>query len=204
MALRFVGAASVTLSLVVSFAGCSRIKSALQPPTPSPSTPAPVRLSDAQQGALYQQQGIIAKQDYLHLVRVQDGINRAQTISDEDVAFIEQQLSARPVQDTSRNAVQAQDLILWHTHASAGHKPKRLTPAHQVRLYKAILPYTSSSDQGVQVDASLALATTRDPRAIKVLEHMAQSSPYSVVRLDAKTWLKRLTEVGVTAEQASQ
>lgn len=201
-ALRLV-AASVALPVIAVLTGCSHIKAAFQSPDSTPPAHI-VHLPDEQQGALYQQQGVIAKQDYLRLVKIQAGIDRAQKVSDEDVAFIAQQLNARPVQDTSKNAVQAQHLILDHTYASPGHKPKRLTPSQRGRLYDAILPYTSSSDQWVQVDASLALAGTRDPRAIKVLEHMAQSSPYSVVRLDAKEWLKGLKKVGVTSEKTSQ
>lgn len=200
--LRFSATASVALPMVVALAGCSHIKAAFQSPTPS--APATVRLSDAQQGALYQQQGVIAKQDYLHLVKIQENIDRTQKVSDEDVAFITRELNSLPVQISSKNAVQAQDLILWHTYASPGHKPKHLTPTQRSRLYSAILPYTGSSDQGVQVNASLALAGTRDPRAIKVLEHMAQSSQYSLVRMDARAWLKRLREVGVTADKAGR
>jgi len=202
-ALRLAATACVALPTVFALAGCSRIKAAFQSPDSTPPARI-VHLPDDQQGALYQQQRVIAKQDYLHLVKIQEGINRTQKASDEDVAFIAQQLNARPVQATSKNAVQAQHLILDHTYASPGHKPKRLTPSQRSRLYNAILPYTSSSDQWVQVDASLALAGTRDPRAIKVLEHMAQSSQYSVVRLDATTWLKSLREAGVTSGQASQ
>ena len=184
----------------MALAGCGKIKDALQsPPAPTPAT---VYLSDAQKGDLYQQQGVIAKQDYLHLVRIQDGINQTQKVSDEDMAFIVRELNSLPVQNTSKTAAQAQHLVLDHTYASPGHKPKRLTPSQRSRLYNAILPYTSSSDQWVQVDASLALAGTRDPRAIPILKHMAQSSPYSVVRLDAKEWLKALRKAGVTAGPA--
>ena len=175
-ALRLAATVSVALPVVVALAGCSHIKAAFQSPTPS--APAIVRLSDAQQGVLYQKQGVIAKQDYLRLVKIQNGIDRTQKLSDEDVEYITRELNALPVQNTSKNVAQAQDLVLWHTYASPGHKPKRLTPTQRSRLYSAILPYTSSSDQGVQVNASLALAGTRDPRAIKVLEHMAQSSQY--------------------------
>lgn len=200
---RLAAIVSVALPMIAALAGCSHIKAAFQSPDSSPPAHI-IHLSDDQQGALYQQQGVIVKQDYLRLVKIQDGINRTQRVSDADVAFIARQLNARPFQDTSKNAVQAQHLILDHTYASPGHKPKRLTPSQRSRLYNAILPYTSSPDKWVQVDASLALAGTRDPRAIKVLEHMAQSSPYSVVRLDAKTWLKSLQKAGVTSGQASQ
>lgn len=198
-ALRLAAAAFTALSVVTTLAGCSHIKAAFQSPTPS--APAPARLSDAQQGALHQQQGVIAKQDYLRLVTIQDGINRTQKVSDDDVVFIVRQLNSLPVQNTSKNAAEAQKLVLGHT---VGAKPKQLTPSQRGRLYTAILPYTSSPDQWVQVAASLALASTRDPRAIPVLQRMAQSSQYSVVRLDAGTWLKRLREAGVTSGQASQ
>ena len=184
--------------MVAALAGCSRLKETFQPPDSSPAT-ATVTLSDEQQGGVYQQQGIIGKQNYLRLVKIREGIDKTQTVSDEDIAFIAHQLSMRPVQNISKNAVQAQHLVLDHTYASPGHKPKHLTVSQRSRLYNAILPYTSSADQWVEVDASLALAGTRDPRAIPVLEHMAQSSPYSVVRLDAKTWLVALQKVGVTA-----
>lgn len=202
-ALRLAATASGALPVVAALAGCSHIKAAFQSPDSSPPAHI-VHLSDEQQGTLYQQQGVIAKQDYLRLVKIQDGIDRTQKVSDGDVAFIAHQLNARPAQDTSKNAVQAQDLVLWHTYASPGHKPKQLTPSQRGHLYDAILPYTSSSDQAVQVNASLALAGTRDPRAIKVLEHMAQSSQYSLVRLDAKAWLKRLREVGVTTDKTNR
>lgn len=193
-AARFTGVGVTALSMLVALAGCSHIKGAFQSPDSSPPAHI-IHLPDAQQGALYQQQGIMAKQDYLRLVKIQDGIDRTQKVSDGDVAFIARELNSLPVQNTAKNAVQAQHLVLDHTYASPGHKPKRLTPSQRSRLYNAILPYTSSSDQWVQVDASLALAGTRDPRAIPVLKHMAQSSQYSVVRLDAAAFLKQLRKV---------
>jgi hypothetical protein len=137
----------------------------------------------------------MAEQDYLHLVKIQNGINTTQTISDRDVDFLVQQLKSLPVQNTSKNAVQAQDLVLAHTYASPGHKPKRLTPSQRSRLYNAILPYANSTDEGVQVNTTLALAGTRDPRAIKVLENLARNSPRPLVRLDAAAFLKQLRKV---------
>jgi hypothetical protein len=191
------------LAIAVALAGCGRLKETFQPPDSSPATPT-VHLSDQQQGAFYQQQGIIGKQEYLRLVKIQDGIDKTQTVSDEDVTFIVHQLSLRPAQNISKNAAQAQHLVLHNTYASPGHKPKHLTASQRSRLYNAIVPYTGSADQWVEVDASLALAGTHDPRAIPVLERMAQSSPYSVVRLDAKTWLEALRKVGITAKKTKE
>ncbi len=191
---------SVTISTALAISGCSQIKGALQPPDTSPSAHI-VRLSDQQQGAHYQQQGVMAEQDYLHLAKIRGGMDQTQKLSDADVTFLVQQLSSLPAQTTSPNKVQAEEIVLGHTYSSPGHKPKRLTPSQRSRLYNAIVPYTKSPDQWVQVEASLALAGTRDSRAIPVLEHMAQNSPYSVVRLDANTWLKRLKEVHVTPDK---
>ena len=201
--LRTVGGAFAAATTVAALAGCSHVKAAFQSPESSPPVQTP-HLPDQQQGALYQQQGVMTKQDYLRLVKIQDGIDRTQRISDEDVAFIARELNSLPVQNTSKSAVQAQEMVLAHTYASPGHKPKQLTPSQRGRLYNAILPYTGSSDQWVQVGASLALAGTRDPRAIGVLNRMAQSSQYPVVRMDARTWLKRLRGVGVTADKAGR
>jgi hypothetical protein len=200
---RLVVISGAVFAIAVALAGCSRLKETFQPPDSSPATPT-VHLSDQQQGALYQQQGIIGKQDYLQLVKIQEGIDKTQAMSDEDIAFIVHELSLRPAQNISKNAVQAQRLVLDRTYASPGHKPKHLTASQRSRLYDAIVPYTSSADQGVEVEASLALAGTRDPRAIPVLEHMAQSSPYSVVRMDAQAWLTALRKVGVTAKKTKE
>ncbi len=137
----------------------------------------------------------MAKQDYLRLVKIQNGIDRTHKVSDEDVAFIARELNSLPVQNTSKNAAKAQDLVLAHTYASPGHKPKQLTPTQRNILYNAILPYTNSRDEGVQVNSTLALAGTRDQRAIKVLDNLARNSPHPLVRLDAAAFLNQLRKV---------
>ena len=179
-------------------AGCGTVKGALTPPDSTPPAHI-VRLSAPQQAALYQQEGVMAASDYLRLVRIQNGIDRTQRLSDADVAFVVRQLAPLPVRNPSPAQVQAENVILSHTYGSPGHRPKQLTISQRNRLYTAIVPFTGSTDQWVQVGSSLALAGTRDPRAVPVLQRMAQSSPYAVVRLDANEWLKRLRAVGVTA-----
>ena len=180
-------AISIALPAAVALAGCGRVRTALQPP--APPAPAPARLSDAQQGALYQRQGVIAKQDYLRLVRIQDGINRTQAVSQEDADFLVRQLKSRPVQTASRNVIEAENIVLCHTY---GTKPKRLTHSQSQRLYNAILPYAQSPDEGIQVNTTLALASTRDPRAIKVLQTLSQQGRSPLVRRDAAYFLKQL------------
>ena len=195
-----VGRLSITAAVFlfgVEIMGCSQIKSSLQPPN-SPPTITTSPLSDKQQGALLQQQGVIAQQDYLRLASIQNGINQAQKVSDKDVSFLVQQLHSLPVKTSSPQKLQAENLVLGHT---VGSKPKKLTPGQQRRLFDAVVPYTNSPDQWVQVSASLALASTRDLRAVPVLTRMEQSSPYPVVRLDAREWLKRLRDIQATGSE---
>ena len=197
---RFIGIACFTLCLGFAAAGCTTVKGAFSVPDTSPPVHF-VGASPEQQGALYQQQGVMTKQDYLRLTKIQEGIDQTQKVSDEDVAFLQQRLGSLPVQGASPTEIQAENFVISHTYGSLGHKPKHLTPSQRSRLYNAIVPFTRSPDQWVEVNASLALASTRDPRAVFVLEGMAQNSPYPVVRLDANAWLKRLRALPLTSGQ---
>ena len=192
---RLIGASLLSIATSATLVGCGHVKDALSPPDSSPPAHI-IHLSDQQQGALYQQQGVIAKSSYIRLAQIQDGVNKTQRVSDGDVTFLVQQLGSLPARTTSPTKIQAENVVLAHV---VGDKPKHLTPSQRTRLYGAILPYIGSSDPQVQVGASLALASTRDPRAVAVLQGMARSSPYPVVRLDAKEWLKSFREAHVTS-----
>ncbi len=135
---------------------------------------------------------MIAPKDYQCLVSIQQEINQTQQVSDPDVTFLVKELSLFPPQNISPNSRAAANFVLDHTY---GLKPKRLTPSQRRRLYNAIVPYTRTPDSATEVNASLALASTRDPRAISRLQNLVGSSPYPVVRLSAKDFLARLQKV---------
>jgi len=135
---------------------------------------------------------MIAPRDYQRLVSIQQEIKQTQQVSDADVTFLVKELSLFPPQNTSSNGLAAANFVLSHTYDL---KPKRLTPSQRRRLYNAIVPYTRVPDSPTEVNASLALASTRDPRAIGRLQNLVWSSPYPTVRLSAKDFLAQLRKV---------
>lgn len=132
------------------------------------------------------------QKDYQRLVGIQQEISRTQQISDADVTFLIKELRLFPPQNTSPNSLAAANFVLSHTYDL---KPKRLTPTQSHRLYDAIVPYTRTPDSATEVDAALALASTREPRAIGRLQNLTWSSPYPTVRLSAKDFLAQLRKV---------
>ncbi len=137
---------------------------------------------------------LIAPKDYQRLVSFQQKINQTQQVSDADVTFLVKEFSSFPPQNTSLNNLTAANFVLDHTY-TYGPTHKRLTPSLRRRLYDAIVPYTRTPDSPTEVNASLALASTRDPRATGRLQNLVWSSPYPTVRLSAKVFLAQLRKV---------
>jgi len=137
---------------------------------------------------------LIAPKDYQRLVSFQQKINQTQQVSDADVTFLVKEFSSFPPQNTSLNNLTAANFVLDHTY-TYGPKHKRLTPSQRRRLYDAIVPYTRTPDSPTEVNASLALASTRDSRATGRLQNLVWSSPYPTVRLSAKVFLAQLRKV---------
>ncbi len=157
---------------------------------------APIALSQKQTAsspqARHSRQSVVTQKEYLHLVKIQQGINQSQRLSDADVTFLVSELNSLSPQSISLNQLMAANLVLAHTY---GIKPKITTLSQRHRLYDAIVPYTYIPDSATEVNASLALASTRDPRAVARLENLAWSSPYPVVRLSANNFLMQLQKV---------
>lgn len=150
------------------------------------------KLREAAQASSKITKAYYGQKDYQRLVSIQQEINQTQQISDADVTFLVRELNLFPTQNTSSNSLSAANFVLDHTY---GLKPKRLTLSQSRRLYDAIVPYTRIPDSNTQVNAALALASTRDPRAVSRLQNLVWSSPYPVVRLSAKNFLARLQQV---------
>lgn len=179
---QFIGASS---AMVLILSGCGHVKPLSQPTSvyqSSGSSPSPFK----------NYQSFFSQKDYQRLVGIQQEISQTQQISDADVTFLVRELSLFPPQNTTPNGLAAANFVLSHTYDL---KPKRLTPSQSRRLYNAIVPYTRIPDSPTEVNASLALASTRDPRAIGRLQNLVRNSPYPTVRLSAKDFLAQLQRV---------
>ena len=151
-----------------------------------------------------QQEGVLNMADHTHLIQIQTVLWQTHQMSDADLDFWVSLLQRGPLKNDPTAWAGFHTLVL---EDALGHK--QLSSSQQTKMYDAVLPYVSDAAYTKDVDPSdpqmtqklrigneqnavALLAQTRDPRALGVLAHVAQSSPYPDVRQKAKDLHEKL------------
>ena len=158
-----------------------------------------------------EQDGILNVSDYTRLTQIQETIQHQQRISD-DLDFWIATLHKGPLKD-----LPAKRMLFYSTVMGCAGGHKNLSPQQQRKMYDAVLPfvsdaaYTDAMDTrgsvgidpadptspqslrtGQEKMAVRLLAQTRDPRAIGVLNTLAQTSPAPSLRQAAQECSEKL------------
>jgi hypothetical protein len=145
-----------------------------------------------------QQEGALNIADHTRLIGIQTAIWQNHQISDADLDFWVNLLHRGPLKNDPMAWTGFHTLVLEDALGL-----KQLSSSQQAKMYDAVLPYVSDaaytkdadpSDPqmteklrtGNEQNAIALLAQTHDPRALEVLAHIAQSSPYPKVRRQAQ------------------
>lgn len=162
----------------------------------------------------YEQKGVLSALDYARLAKISGYIDQRQIISDDDLDFWIALLHRGPLKDTPSNWSSFYTIVL-----GLGAGRKQLTPSQQQKMYDAALPFVSDAAYTKVIDPSatqmdpadplsqqslrtgeekialMLLAQTRDPRALGVLDNIAQNSPHPELRQTARDYHDKLAAV---------
>ena len=159
----------------------------------------------------WEQKGVVSALDHARLIKISTYIEQRQEMSDDDLEFWTTLLQKGPLRDTPSNRFLFYSDVLGD---AAGRK--HLSLSGQKKMYDAVLPFvhdaayvtamdpsdtrTDPSDPSTQKNLRIGsetiavqlLAQTRDPRALGILEGIAQNSPSPALRETAHEYHDKL------------
>ncbi len=130
--------------------------------------------------------------EWNRLAAIQTNLEKTQRLSLADMDYAAYLLRSPPPQGTPQMKLERQRVVLGELTST---RPKVLTPAERRYLFDVVQPYTDSSGVVVRTNAMLVMASSRDPRAIAVLEQHVKADPDPLNRTIAASFLAHLRRV---------
>ena len=126
------------------------------------------------------------------LAAIQTNLEKTQRLSLADMDYAAYLLRTPPPQSTPQQRLERQRVVLGELTST---RPKVLTPAERRHLFDVVQPYTNSPGVVVRTNAMLVMASSRDPRAVAVLERHVKADPNPLNRTIAANFLAHLRRV---------
>ena len=136
--------------------------------------------------------GRFTSAEWDRLANIQTHLEKTQRLSVADMDNAAHLLRAPPPQNTPQMKLERQRVVLAQLTAS---RPKVLTSAQRRHLFDVVEPYIDSPGVVVRTNAMLVMASSRDPRAVAVLERHVKADPNPLNRTIAANFLAHLRRV---------
>ena len=162
----------------------------------------------------WEKKGVLTASDHARLIKISTYIQQRQEMSDDDLDFWIALLKKGPPIDTPSN-----HSLFYSVMMGDAMGRKHLSQAAQKKMYDAVLPFVSDAAYANAIDPSdtridpsdpstqenlrigsenlavILLAQTRDPRALPVLQDLAQNSRSAKIRATAQEYYAKLAAV---------